>query len=313
MRAGCSRVCSRYATAAKCAISTCARTTAATDPRPSSSSCLAPSLSVWPSGWSSDFPAAVGARLAVADRHDAARDPADAAGQGGAGRAAIPASGDRDGVVNGRLRRLLGPGVMTSAMLVVLMGLGTWQVRRLHWKRLCWHRSTCRGSACGRRCRRSRSPIERCRRPVVCRRSVRHLRRRGARYARGPGTRHATDNRSSATAAMRSWSTLAGSGQATAPIAQPDGELTMEGYVRPSDNPGLFPPPTIRPGANSIRSTRRRSARRSACRRSRRSRWSRVGPAPSAGYPEPAGHLPRPPNNHCPTRSPGMDWPWRSW
>ena len=33
-----------------------------------------------------------------------------------------------------KLRRLLGPGVMTAAMLAVLLGLGTWQVERLHWK-----------------------------------------------------------------------------------------------------------------------------------------------------------------------------------
>ena len=33
-----------------------------------------------------------------------------------------------------RLRRLLGPGAMAAAMLAVLLGLGTWQVERLHWK-----------------------------------------------------------------------------------------------------------------------------------------------------------------------------------
>ena len=33
-----------------------------------------------------------------------------------------------------RWRRLLWPGVMTAAMLVVLLGLGSWQLRRLAWK-----------------------------------------------------------------------------------------------------------------------------------------------------------------------------------
>ena len=37
--------------------------------------------------------------------------------------------------MTGRLRPLLWPGVMTVAMLAVLLGLGTWQVQRLHWKR----------------------------------------------------------------------------------------------------------------------------------------------------------------------------------
>ena len=32
------------------------------------------------------------------------------------------------------MRRLLWPGLMTLAMLFVLVGLGTWQVYRLHWK-----------------------------------------------------------------------------------------------------------------------------------------------------------------------------------
>lgn len=31
-------------------------------------------------------------------------------------------------------RRLLGPGLMTLVMMAVLIGLGTWQVYRLHWK-----------------------------------------------------------------------------------------------------------------------------------------------------------------------------------
>ncbi len=36
--------------------------------------------------------------------------------------------------MTGKLRPLLWPGVMTAFMLAVLLGLGTWQVQRLHWK-----------------------------------------------------------------------------------------------------------------------------------------------------------------------------------
>src|SRR5579863_10006755 len=32
------------------------------------------------------------------------------------------------------MRRLLLPGLMTATMLAVLLSLGTWQVKRLHWK-----------------------------------------------------------------------------------------------------------------------------------------------------------------------------------
>jgi surfeit locus 1 family protein len=50
----------------------------------------------------------------------------------GLGRALLPVSphqGDRRNAL-----RLLGPGLMTLAMLAVLIGLGVWQVRRLAWK-----------------------------------------------------------------------------------------------------------------------------------------------------------------------------------
>ena len=36
--------------------------------------------------------------------------------------------------MTGKLPRLLGPGIMATAMLAVLLALGTWQVERLHWK-----------------------------------------------------------------------------------------------------------------------------------------------------------------------------------
>ena len=37
-------------------------------------------------------------------------------------------------MTRGKLRPLLWPAVMATAMLAVLLGLGTWQVERLHWK-----------------------------------------------------------------------------------------------------------------------------------------------------------------------------------
>jgi surfeit locus 1 family protein len=36
--------------------------------------------------------------------------------------------------VTGTFRRLLWPGLMTAGMMIVLLGLGTWQVKRLFWK-----------------------------------------------------------------------------------------------------------------------------------------------------------------------------------
>ena len=54
--------------------------------------------------------------------------------QGWPDRPAIPSPRLRDGVVTGSYRRLLWPGIMTAVMLMVLLGLGTWQVKRLFWK-----------------------------------------------------------------------------------------------------------------------------------------------------------------------------------
>src|SRR5262249_25447197 len=76
--------------------------------------------------------AALAARRAVAVGHHPARRAADPSGEGGAGGAAVPPPRLGNGAV--RLRRLLWPGVMALAMLTVLVGLGNWQLRRLHWK-----------------------------------------------------------------------------------------------------------------------------------------------------------------------------------
>ncbi len=77
------------------------------------------------------------------------RDPDDAAAEGGAGGIAVPPPRLGDGAVSlpadalpsGRapvqrlpVRRLIGPALMTAVMFLVLIGLGTWQVRRLAWK-----------------------------------------------------------------------------------------------------------------------------------------------------------------------------------
>ena len=37
-------------------------------------------------------------------------------------------------VMRSKVHRLLWPGVMAAVMLLMLLGLGTWQVQRLHWK-----------------------------------------------------------------------------------------------------------------------------------------------------------------------------------
>ena len=126
-------------------------------------------------------PAALGARRPLAGGDDAARRPDDASGEGGAGGVAVSPSILRDGVVTGRLRPLLWPGVMTVAMLALLLGLGTWQVQRLHWKRASAGADrSCRGGA-RRALPADPEPFTKVRGDrALARRSVCHIRRRGA-------------------------------------------------------------------------------------------------------------------------------------
>ena len=62
--------------------------------------------------------------------------------------------------------------------------------------------------------------------------------------------------------------------------------------------PACSAPPTIRRRGSSIRSIRRRSARRLGFGSVAPFILVAMGPAPPERYPDPARHLPRPPNNH---------------
>ena len=74
--------------------------------------------------------------------------------------------------------------------------------------------------------------------------------------------------------------------------------MTVEGYVRPSDKPGMFSA-TDNPAAREFY-TLDASAIGSALGLHRVASFILVamGPSPPERYPDPAHHLPRPPNNH---------------
>lgn len=82
------------------------------------------------------------------------------------------------------------------------------------------------------------------------------------------------------------------------PLDLPDGDVTVQGYVRPGDSPGLF-------SAKDDVAARRFYTLDPAVIGStlglpRVAPFVLVamGPAPAQGFPVPAQHLPRPPNNH---------------
>jgi len=202
--------------------------------------------------------------------------------------------------VNPRLRRLLWPGLMAAAMLAVLLALGTWQVHRLHWK-------------LGILAQIARAEAG----PAV-----------PLRAEPGPFTKvEVAGHLDKALAAsygaeVRDTSTGAQLGaqlieplqrhdgvpilvdlgwvpnKRTLPITQASGEVTVVGYVHPGDKPGWFSA-TDNPATRQFY-TLDPAAIGSALGLRHVASFVLValGSTPPAGYPDPAKHLPRPPNNH---------------
>jgi surfeit locus 1 family protein len=202
--------------------------------------------------------------------------------------------------VTGRLRPLLWPGVMTVAMLALLLGLGTWQVQRLHWKRGLLAQIAHAEAA-----------------PAV------PMPADPEPFTKVELTGRLRDDLSATYGAevrdMRSGPELGthlivplehGDGDVVLvdrgwvpesrphAIALPSGEVTVDGYVRPGDTPGLFSARdspatrqfyTLDPAAIGAALGLRRVAPFILV---------AMGPTPPEHYPDPARHLPQPPNNH---------------
>ena len=199
-----------------------------------------------------------------------------------------------------RPRQLLWPGLMAATMLAVLLCLGTWQVERLHWKR-------------GILAQIARAEAA----PAV------QLPANPEPYTKVQATGRLRDDLSASYGAeVRD--TLSGTAlgaqlivplerddgdailvdrgwvpdKRPRPIAQVEGDVTLEGYVRPSDSPGLF-------SATDNPVTRRfytldAPAIGAALGYRQVAPFFLVvmGPPPPERYPDPARHLPRPLNNH---------------
>lgn len=202
--------------------------------------------------------------------------------------------------MTGRLRRLLWPAVMTAAMLAVLLGLGTWQVERLHWKQALLARIALAEAA-------PPIPLPAEPQPFTKVAVIGRLRNDlSAQYGAevhdtpsGPqlGSRLIVPlERQGAEPLLvdRGWvpSTR------RQPISLPDGEVTIEGYVRPGDRLGFFAA-TDNP-AERLFYTLDPAAIGTALGLQRVAPFVLVamGLPPPEHWPAPARHLPRPPNNH---------------
>jgi len=202
--------------------------------------------------------------------------------------------------VSSRLRQLLWPGVMAVAMLAVLLGLGTWQVERLHWKQgvLAQIARAEAGPA---------NPLPAMPEPYTKVQVTGHLRddlsvSYGAEVRDTPaGTQLGAyliepleRDDGDAILVDRGWVP----NKRPAPIARPEGDVTLEGYVRPSDTPGLYSAtdnPAIRQ-FYTLNATAIGAAL--GLRQVAPFILVALGPAPLERYPDPARHLPRPPNDH---------------
>ena len=197
-------------------------------------------------------------------------------------------------------RRLAGPGVATLVMLAILIALGTWQVHRLAWKRGLLADIDRAEAAPGVALPPSPPPFLKVRvtgafhyaETATYGVDVR-LTPRGNQIGaqlvtplfRADGPPVLVD---------RGWAPT----DPPRDIAQPTGEVTVEGYVRLPDTPGLFSPADD--PAKRIFYTLDPAKIGAALAVPHVAPFTVValGGAPSEGYPEPAQGLPRPPNDH---------------
>ena len=202
--------------------------------------------------------------------------------------------------MNATARRLIGPGAITMIMLAILIGLGIWQVHRLAWKRGLLadiaRAETAPGVAL----------------PAKPGRFLKvHV---TGRFHYEQSATYGVELRRTAEGDMLGAQIVTPLFRADGPpilvdrgwaptdhpvtLAQPAGEVTVEGYVRPSENPGLFSPGDD--PAKRVFYTLDTAKIGAALGLGQVAPFTLValGPPPPQGYPEPATSLPRPPNDH---------------
>jgi surfeit locus 1 family protein len=207
------------------------------------------------------------------------------------------------------VRRLVGPALMTAGMFLVLIGLGTWQVRRLAWKEAILAQIARAEAAAPVALPASAvaavpSPFTK----VAVTGTLLHD--KAALYgAEVRDTRAGPDlgaqlieplQREGAPALLvdRGWVPL----KHTSAVAMPQGVVTVAGFVHPADTHGMFSAPDDVAGRHFY--TLDPEVIGAALGLGRVAPFVLVvlgpqsAPGTAVGLPIPAEHLPRPPNNH---------------
>ncbi len=196
-------------------------------------------------------------------------------------------------------RRLLVPAVSTALMLLVLLGLGTWQVRRLHWKQRILAQIAAAEQAPAIPLPAHPGPFQKV--------AVRGTLRPDLTALYGAEVRDAPAGpvlggqlivpllRAGEPPVMVDLGWVPADHGA---LALPAGETTVDGYVRPPDHPGMFSA-TDDP-AKRLFYTLDPQAIGAALGLKQVAPFTLValGRTPPRGWPDPAHSLPRPPNNH---------------
>lgn len=198
------------------------------------------------------------------------------------------------------MRRLFWPGLAALVTFLLLIGLGTWQIHRLHWKERILARIAHAEASPPVKLVGDPSPFTKVAATGRLRSDLSALygaevrnTRRGEQMGAFLIQPLERPNRPPVLV-QRGWVPLV----RVRPIAQPRGEVTVTGFVHPADHAGWFSAPndpvtrrfyTLDPAAIGTALGLRHVAPFILV---------AMGPQPPALWPAPAKHLPRPPNNH---------------
>jgi surfeit locus 1 family protein len=189
---------------------------------------------------------------------------------------------------------------MTAVMLVVLLGLGTWQIQRLHWKLGILDQIARAEAADPVPLPADPSPYVKV--AVVGRFDTARAALYGAEVRDTPAGPEMGSQLIVALQRDNAPPLLVDRGWVPqtrrAPIDQPEGPVTVVGYVRPSDKPGWFSAKDDVTGRQFFTLNPATIGAALGLPGVMPFTLVALGPPPAAHWPDPARHLPTPPNDH---------------